>query len=356
MKNVISGLALTMAFATPALAADVTLAGVKNRTISYVTSDLRYALYQTADGKQECPAGFTAYGPREQFKDRYPNGGTVAETQLKNEAAVYFPKDRVDNAPYTIVQGKTGLGLNLDGKIGPTDFTSPAGDKGIDNQLYRAVGCSLYFRGPSGNYYIFGSKFVQDANFNRTMIEITNVDDLTNDPEVDVAFYRGLDKLMFDATSSRVMPGGSQRVDDRFGKRYERHFKGKIVDGVLITQPADLYWPWSLAGTTARGLHYQDVRFNLKLTPGEANGFVGGYADVEDWYAHLMAFSTHHQSYGQLYAPALYRTLHELADARPGLDGKNTAISYALEIRMAQVFIIHPEKQVAEGAGPKPAR
>src|SRR6185312_9428575 len=288
-----------------ARAADAPAAGVRDRSIGYVTSHLHWAIYQTPDGKEECPDGVTTYGPREMFSDRYPKGGQVADTQLKTEATIWFPQDREDDAPYREAKGTIALGLNLDGKVGPNDFTSPAGEKGIDNQLYRAIGCSMFFRAPSGNFYIFGNKFVQDAVFNRTMIEITNVDDLTNDPEVDVAFYRGRDKLMFDATSDRVMPGGSQRLDTRFGKNFERHFKGKIVNGVLTTEPADIDWPWSLAGASPRVLHLRGVRFSLKLSPGDAQGLVGGYAGVDDWYNHLITFSTHHESYGQLYAPAL---------------------------------------------------
>ena len=33
-------------------------------------------------------------------------------------------------------------------------------------------------------------------NFNRVLVELTNVDSLTNDPQVDVTIYRGKDKLM----------------------------------------------------------------------------------------------------------------------------------------------------------------
>ena len=33
---------------------------------------------------------------------------------------------------------RIGEGFNLDGKIKPNDFVSPDGEKGIDNQLYRA--------------------------------------------------------------------------------------------------------------------------------------------------------------------------------------------------------------------------
>src|SRR5437868_3053155 len=75
----------------PVFAADVKAPPLQNRSIGYATSELHYAIYETPDGKTECPDGFTTYGPREMFKDRYPSGGTMADTQLKTEATIWFP-------------------------------------------------------------------------------------------------------------------------------------------------------------------------------------------------------------------------------------------------------------------------
>ena len=48
------------------------------------------------------------------------------------------------------VTSRIGDGFNLDGKIKATDFVSPDGEKGIDNNLYRAWGCDAPWRG-NGN-------------------------------------------------------------------------------------------------------------------------------------------------------------------------------------------------------------
>jgi hypothetical protein len=340
-----------------ATAADAPSQILKNRSIGYVTSDLHWALYQTADGKSECPDGMNDFGPREVFKDMFPDGTkrTVAETHLAREAVIWDPKGHEDKYPYFEAKGKISAGLDLDGKTGPNDFTSPTGDKGIDNQLFRAIGCSRFYRGPDGTFFIFGDKYARDLDFNRTLIEITNVDDLNNDNDVDVAIYRGLDKLMTDASGNKIMPGGTQRIDGRFGKRFESHLKGKIVNGVLVTTPADIYWPWAAFPRVPGGHHIRGMRFNLKISPTEASGLIAGYADAEEWYTHLIgAQSTHHLSYGQLNAPGLYRSLMRNADGYPGPDGAMTAISSAMEIRMSQVFVVHPEKETA-AADQKPA-
>ena len=59
---------------------------------------------------------------------------------------------------------------------------------------------------------------------------------------------------------------------------------------------------------------------------------MGGYADIEMWYNQTMrSESTHHQSYGALSPPSLYKAFLRLADGYPDpKTGKNTAISSAL--------------------------
>ncbi|MDP5054538.1 MAG: hypothetical protein NWP69_12170, partial [Congregibacter sp.] len=75
----------------------------------------------------------------------------------------------------------------------------PNGTPGIDNQVYRAVGCVIGFRGPDGVEYIFQNKAILDRNYSRMMIELEGVDSLENDPSVTVNWYRGRDRLLTDA-------------------------------------------------------------------------------------------------------------------------------------------------------------
>lgn len=120
---------------------------INNRTIGYALTSARWALHQTPDGKSECPEGFNE-GPREQFKALFPNGGSVEKTQLAYESMVRYPLDKPVSFPYREAKGPTALGLDLDGQSGPEDFTSPSGEQGIDNQLFRAIGGTRLFRTP----------------------------------------------------------------------------------------------------------------------------------------------------------------------------------------------------------------
>jgi hypothetical protein len=337
--------------ASDVYAADAQSTALRDRTIAYAVTGAHWAIYQTKDAKEECPDGVNEYGPREIFSAMFPDLGSVEETQLARESAVWFPMDKDETFPFHVGKAKTGIGMNLDGKVDADDLTSPDGVRGIDNQLGRALSCVRFFRGPDGIGYHFTDVYVRQNDYNRAMIELTNVDSLINDDDVDVAVYRGLDPLMADATGAKIVPGGLQRVDTKFGKKFQAKLKGKIVNGVLTTAPKDIYWPFAWFGGVPGQQHFRDFRFNLKLTEEGATGLTGGYTDVDTWYYSLArGRSTHHQSYGTMSAPGLYQAMRRLADAYPDKDGTMTAISWALDLPMVQVFIEHPGEQTADGA------
>lgn len=351
--------AMTVGFAGAAVA-DESANVIRGGTIGYVMTDYHWALYQTKDSKAECPQGFND-GPREQFKILFPDDGkqrTLVETQLARESAVWRPDVSPEPYPFKEATGKHALGLNLDGKTGPNDFSSPDGAvQGVDNQLYRAIGCITAYRGPDGAVYYFGNKFAQQYDYDRVLMELTDVDSLANDNDVTVTTYRGLDGLLTDATGNGFMPGGTQRADHRWGKQFIIRFKGKIVDGVLTADGADLQIPASSTFEDISTQWIRDARFQLKINQDSAEGLMGGYVDVETFYRQLVqAWSTHHQSYGQLSSPSLYRAMRRLADAHPDQNGHNTAISGALEMKFTQVFIQHPSAEVAAKDADAPAR
>ena len=343
----IAGIAMVFASSTGAQQSVL-----RDGRIGYVMTNLFWSVYQTDDAKEECPRGFND-GPREQFTKLYPNheGMTVEETQLKQEIETWHPTVEPDGFEFLEVEGKYAYGLDLDGENGPNDFVHPeTGREGIDNEVYRAVGCVIGFRGPDGVEYIFQDKAIIDERYNRMMIELSGVDNLENDDEVTVTLYRGLDRLLTDATGLKVMGGGSQRVDTRWGESLIRRTTGRIQDGVLTTDPIpEVVIPWQ--NLRVPSIHiFRDFRLELALTEEGATGLVAGYADVDAWYKQLIRNdSTHHLSNGQISGISLYKALRRLADAYPDPEtGHNTSISTALDARMAQVYIIHPSEEEAE--------
>jgi len=326
--------------------ADAREGAVRDGRIGYVMTDLFWSVYQTADAREECPRGFND-GPREQFDALFPGYAsmTVEETQLRQEIRTWHPDTGPDDFEFLEVEGSRSFGLNLDGAVDADDFVHPDGTPGIDNQVYRAVGCIIGFRGPDGVEFIFQNKAILDERYNRMMIELSGVDDLVNDDSVVVTVYRGMDRLLTDASGTRAVAGGTQRIDRRWGESLIRQTTGRIVDSVLTTEPiGDVVIPWMNLGVPS--IHIiRDMRLQLTLSPEGATGLVAGYADVDSWYYQLIRNdSTHHLSNGQISGISLYKALRRLADAYPDPEtDENTAISTALDVRMTQVFIVDPE-------------
>jgi len=327
-------------------------------TIAYALTNLHWANYQTPDGKAECPEGFNE-GNREQFKKRFPETASrrsLQGTQLQWEIDSWYPTTADDGFRFLEARGPTALGLNLDGRVGPSDFTSPEGEPGVDNQLYRALGCIKNYRGPDGAIRFFDDEMIGRDRYNRIIIELTGAGDLVNAPHVQVTLYRGRDALLYDATGKQVVPGGSQRIDTRWGARFIRQLNGSITAGVLTTEPADISYPWGPFDLpTDEYMHA--ARLHLKLTPTHAEGLIAGFSDLDSWYLQMMrSWSTHHQNYGQTSAPALYRALRRLADAYPdAATGANTAISSALSAEFTQVVIVpssRPDPATLAGRSP----
>jgi hypothetical protein len=322
---------------------------LRDGRIGYVIADAHFAVHQTPDGKKECPQGLQPHGPREIFKSLWPNGGSMQDTVLLRQRANAYPSAHPSQFPYIETSGTTSLGLNLDGKVGPKDFTSPEGEKGIDNAFYRVAGCNTGFRGPDGQVQLFASKFLRRFDYNRMMIELSGVESLADDPSVEVTIMRGRDPILLDATGEKAAPGGSQRIDLRYGKPLIQKLRGKIEGGVLTTEPVkEATWAWQIEPDHPRALQIRDMRLRLTLTPTSADGLMGGYFDVMTLLDWTNGYATHHLAYDRLDAPEFYWAMRRVADAYPDpKTGENTALSSAITLNMTQVFIEHAEEPVA---------
>ncbi len=328
-----------------------------DRSIAYAMTNYQWEIYQTPGNKGECPSGFND-GPREQFARLFPEDGTkrkLVDTQLMRENEIWRPDTSPDVLPFKEAVGTISYGMNLDGEISTDDFTNPEGEKGVDNQLYRAVGCIANFNGVGGTLVQFTNQNLQKHLYNRVVMELTDVDRLVNDERVTVTTYRGREPLMTNATGQGFLPGGTQTVDVKFGKSLIHTFQGKIVDGVLLTDPGEFTWPAS-GGFEDTALHkMRGLRMRLSLTSQRAEGMLAGYTDIEAFHRmHNKVRSTHLQSYGQQAAASLYKAMHRLADGFPDpATGKNTSISAAINAKFVQVYLRHPPQETSMDRGPR---
>ena len=236
-------------------------------------------------------------------------------------------------------------------------FTSPDG-VAVDNQIARVVGCTKGWR-RDGFSDAFYNEEIYTNPVNRILIEITGVDSEVDDPSVDVAIYKGMDRITRDP-AKRYVPLLTQRIDPRFPD-YSFRTRGKIVGGVLITDPnpdatARLPVRW-VAKVGERRI--RNLQLRIPLSGNWPDGILAGYEDNKFWWntqkAHHIAMPAAQNS-----PPSQYRALMRYADGYPDpATGQCTAISAAYRISTVRTFIMHPRcaadcrwRRQAKGARP----
>jgi hypothetical protein len=261
----------------------------------------------------------------------------------------------VDDPPLKTVEGKYAYGFDLDGgdKTGSCahqDFTGLDGTPGVDNQMYRLLGCVSAWR-VEGHIENNANAHRISSGLGMVLIEITGIDDLRNDDDIRIAFYRGTDPFVLDS-AGRVLPYSSYTMDTENGRpRYGDVVRGKIVDGTITTEPADVTLPFfgNYQFITQR-IGAMRLSMEIGADGASARGLVGGYYEVEQLYSYvrgmLGAFpNTHHFSCSSIYVAA-----HRLADGNPDpATGRCTTLSSAFHFEAVAAFINRPaaEQDVA---------
>ncbi len=340
-------------------AANCPPAHAETQTIGLVLTAWHLATHETPGALDECPDGFQ-YSNLDNWKAQYP---TEAEREKmhqeygfrqnrgKNGENVFLYPDTVtDPLPFREVRSKIGIGANLDGTedgsatpktCAHEKFVGPDGRKGIDNQLYRVLACQKPFRRGG----MFDARFSDEKRlepFARFLVEISNVKDLKNDDSVIVTTYKGRDKMVADAAGN-VIPYSSQRVDER-APRYMHRTTGKIVNGVLYTEPMDILFTAAPNGFASE-TYLQDMRLELKLNDTSAGGLMVGYHDLDQWWKSFVKQTMSLEHVTQISAPGVYQAILKFADGhKDPATGQCKSISTAYEVSFVRAFIVHPDK------------
>ena len=201
------------------------------------------------------------------------------------------------------VKSPLAWGLDLDGAEGTAtddpdacpqaDFVSPAGERGIDNQEYRALGCTLEVRGKDGVAGEIGSgmqQFLKSGEWTQVIL-LRGVDSLVRDDDVEVIYANTPDRPFLDHDGNFLRDGTFTISTE--APRHRNVLKGRIVDGVLTTEPEDieLTQTWGQGGARdIRGnrtiFDYRKGRLRLAFQPdGTLKGMLGGYRPLIDTFA-----------------------------------------------------------------------
>lgn len=260
----------------------------------------------------------------------------------KDRANVYTDPTSTPDPGLTAVSGTIAEGLNLDGDES-TGFTSPTGEKGIDNNFYKALGCWKTYRGP--HRLSSGALNFNDAMRNGawTTVIVVSGDgaDPNNDEHVKVGIYVSNDKMVKDGLGNIARDYTFRIAPDA---KYEGILPARTVNGRIIsTAPADIMMrDPSYSGE----LELLRARVDLEMKPdGSLTGYVGGYRPWEPVYrGWVNARGTVIEVLTWVQLPAVYYALRRNADFSPsGPGGEKTHISFALRIDALPAFVMAPD-------------
>ena len=245
-----------------------------------------------------------------------------------------------------MVDGKYSFGFNLDahGADQAGSFEDPkTHEKGVDNQMFRAMGCFTVFRGdekiiPGAHDQAW--HLVQNG-MPAWLLTITG-DDLSKDGPVTVTFDVSIDHVERDAQSN-VLRDMTFRINA--DPRSHHVLKGEIKNGeIKLTEPGDLLAIWGDEMMMHR-FELQRAQLSFKVRPdGSLQGLLGGYMPWKD------AMSTGLQANMGVDWVGLYYNLRKAADGDPDpKTGQNRSISTAYFLEAVPAFAVSTGKKKVAG-------
>lgn len=385
--------AAVMMFGTiaPVLAADLP----QERRVDFVIHGIGNALAAPGQIDKMCPDG-RSLGYR-QIYEQSPEGtqredesfadwearvvaGAMGLATVDGKNLCLNPELGPEDPHYRLMEatGIVSYGINLDGQVSTRDgkpapgtcaqdsFVGVAGRVGVNNQMLRVVGCD-----GAGEQYD-ATDFSEDLPDGVTgvsemmlqggwgiLISVRNVDSLENDDDVEVGIYANADPIVL--SGGNPVPYSTYAADE--DARFRAETRGRIVDGVLTTDPVDARFHWLVAG-----MHVErplsDARLEVTFNDeGGMEGYLAGYTPVEAMYDVNYGFRTATDDDGELAPPeriaylsvlgnsvmgrtchGAYQALYAMADGHPDPEtGRCTSISTQYWIRATPAFVVGVE-------------
>jgi hypothetical protein len=361
----------------------------------FVVSHIAYALSKDAKDTGACPDGMTSgYGDGKGFNsigdvfvnrpDLQRHDGEGEQTYVQRVFGAGMTDPNVHNLCLNPELGKpdprfrtvTGKnvqadGIDLDGqdsrangKPAPgtcahDDFRGMNGERGVDNQFYRVVGCSKSYQstGQSNTYEI-----EMYTGAWGILITLKGVTDMRNSKDVEVGIYANADPLQL-SPSREALSNATYAVDQ--DPRFRATTHGRIVDGVLTTDPVDVRFH-VITNTIHLERPLQDARLRMTFTPdGGLEGIMAGYTPVEAMYDYQYGFRNGKDAKGDP-APLQLRNISSIGQAavlehtcngayyalkqyadghRDPKSGQCTSISTQYRIKIIPAFVVDTATQ-----------
>jgi hypothetical protein len=268
----------------------------------------------------------------------------MASTRGNGRDSVYANPTSVPDRQLRLAQGRFGYGFNLDGKgaASPNSYEDPdTHERGVDNRLFRAIGCIQSYRGGGQRPLTVEYKWSYSRSHMPAWLITVAGDDLAHDGKVTVTIGNAIDPADTLDANGDVQAGMSYRADP--DPRWRNVLSGAIANGVITTEPAAIDL---MADSYIQPYYdFRNARLRLTIAPdGKMTGVLGGY---QSWYPFYWSNAKggyiDERGFG-VDAPALYYALRKCADADPDpATGENRAISAAYRIEAVPAFVLEPD-------------
>jgi hypothetical protein len=356
--------------ATAAISLGATAPAAAEWTKTYVIEWYEPAMYYgggegggVTDPGSDCPAGANpepdwikilveaGYTPEEAkwLRDpshpfRIPNHG---QNQMafrgKDRANVYVNPESTPDPGLTPVSGKIGEGLDLDGDKA-NGFTSPQGERGIDNEFYRTLGCWMTYRGPprQSNTSMNRNDEMREGGWTIAVVVAGEGQDPLNDPSVKVGFYAAQDPLVKDGNGDVARDYTFRIKPDA---KFEGLFEARTVNGVIETKtPSEEIWIRDPSYTRELQLLKAQLKLEMKAD-GSLKGLLAGYRPWFPIYrGWVEARGSVIEQLTWVQLPGVWNALKRSADYSPtGPGGERTHISFAMRIDAIPAHVMAPD-------------
>jgi hypothetical protein len=342
----------------------------------FVVTQFEYALGPDGIGTGACPDGAsknvteifaeTAEGRRrpgesdEAYGERLEAGGRSISSAADGRNFCAYPEIAPRDPHYRVLVDPAAVaeGIDLDGENtrSPGDFTDFAasdGTVGVDNQFRRAVGCNRSYQAGGMSRGFQEGIYVGEWGI---LITLGGVDDLENDSAVDVVIAASADPMMLSPSREALEFATYARDPD---PQFRGRTRGRIVDGVLVTEPVDVQFHSVVNGMyLVRPLRSARIRATISAD-GVLAGYLSGYTPVEDMYDFQFGYRNGRDAEGNLAderrrlgsangaarvlghtCQGVWQALHRLADGHPNDDGEFTSISTQYRFEARPAFVV----------------
>lgn len=362
---------------------------VRGGEAGFVVSEFAYALGQDADSANACPQGMTGgiralaealgkspHGARREGETDQAHQrrlSMMVNTAPNGQNICMNPEAVGPDPTWRLVSGRnaTAAGIDLDGAdtraggkapagaCSQEDFRSKNGQSGVDNQFFRVVGCLTGFQSTGAANGFQTEMYTGSWGI---LISLKGVDDLRNDPQVEVGIFANADPLAL-SSARAALPFATYAMhqDDR----YRAVTRGRIVDGVLTIDPVDVRLI-NVVNSMKDDRVLRDARLRLTFTrDGGMEGYLAGFSPVDDIYNVQFGARNGRNARGELAPERLrvqtsigragalgyschgaYHAMLQAADGhRDPQTGRCTSISTQYRIRMIPAFVVDARTQ-----------